>query len=131
MRMTSVGAVLAEPASAIRKLIARVKKHFAGKAEDFADVVLDLEGVPEFHRKVYVASRRIPLGKTVTYGELARSVGSPDAARAVGQALGRNPIALIVPCHRILAAGKKPGGFSAHGGITTKAKMLAIEGVVL
>jgi methylated-DNA-[protein]-cysteine S-methyltransferase len=76
---------------------------------------------------VYLAARDILAGQTLTYGELARNLGAPGAARAVGQALGKNPFAPIVPCHRVLAAGGRPGGFSAHGGPSTKLKMLAIE----
>ena len=73
-------------------------------------------------------SNNAPVGQTRTYGELAESAGRPGAARAVGQALGKNPVALIIPCHRVLAAGGKAGGFSAHGGLATKARMLVIEG---
>jgi methylated-DNA-[protein]-cysteine S-methyltransferase len=96
--------------------------------EDFSDIELDLEESPPFARQVYKAARKIPLGQTRTYGQIAKSAGSPGAARAVGHALGQNPIALIVPCHRVLAAGGKKGGFSAHGGCATKARMLEIEG---
>jgi len=91
-------------------------------------VPLDLDGVPEFHRKVYDASRRIARGQILTYGELAALAGSPLASRAVGQAMGNNPFAPIVPCHRVLAAGGHSGGFSAPGGVITKLRMLAIEG---
>ena len=74
-------------------------------------------GVPEFHRRVYEATRAIPPGSTLSYGEVAAQIGAPGAARAVGQALGRNPFAIVVPCHRVLAAGGKAGGFSANGGL--------------
>ena len=103
-------------------------KHFRGDVQDFRDVALDLDGAAPFARQVYEAARRIPAGQTRTYGEVAQAVGRPAAARAVGQALGKNPVALIIPCHRILAAGGKPGGFSTHGGLATKAWMLAVEG---
>jgi O-6-methylguanine DNA methyltransferase len=76
---------------------------------------------------VYQLARSIPPGKTLSYGEVASRIGSPGAARAVGQALGKNPFAIVVPCHRVLAAGGKPGGFSANGGVDTKLKMLRIE----
>ena len=99
-----------------------------GKASDLSSVALDMNGVPEFHRRVYDAARTIPPGKTLSYGDIARRVGVPSAARAVGQALGRNPFPIIVPCHRVLAAGGKIGGFSAQGGVLTKRRMLAIEG---
>ena len=87
-----------------------------------------MDGVPEFHRRVYEAARAIPPGNTLSYGDIAKRVGAPGAARAVGQALGRNPFPIVVPCHRVLAAGGKIGGFSAQGGVATKRRMLAIEG---
>jgi O-6-methylguanine DNA methyltransferase len=118
------------PPASIAALIERIVAHLEGKADDFSDVELNLDGSPKFAQQVYSAAREILPGQTVTYGELAKAIGRPNSARAVGQALGRNPIALIVPCHRVLAAGSKPGGFSAHGGLATKAKMLAIEGGV-
>jgi len=90
-----------------------------------------LGGVGPFAQQVYEAARRIPAGQTATYGELAKAVDRPGAARGVGQALGKNPIPLIIPCHRVLAAGGKPGGFSAHGGQATKIRMLAIEGAAV
>src|SRR5262245_53829497 len=116
------------PPPPIAEVIRRVSKHLRGEAQDFQDVPLDLDGVGPFARQVYEAARKIPTGQTRTYGELAKAVGRPAAARAVGQALGRNPIGLIIPCHRVVAAGGKPGGFSAHGGRATKARMLVIEG---
>ena len=100
-----------------------------GEPRDLSDIALDMEGVPPFHRQVYEAARAVPPGATVAYGEIATRVGKPGAARAVGQALGRNPFAIVVPCHRVLAAGGKLGGFSADGGTTTKQRLLAIEGV--
>jgi len=99
-----------------------------GKPNDLRDVVLDLDGVPEFHRGVYDIARNIPPGKTMTYGDIAKRLGGVELSRDVGQALGRNPCPIVVPCHRVLAAGGKPGGFSANGGVVTKLKMLAIEG---
>lgn len=95
---------------------------------DLTHLRLDMDGVPPFHQRVYELARRIPPGETLTYGELARLLGEPGAARAVGQALGANPFAPVVPCHRILAAGGKTGGFSAGGGAATKMRMLEIEG---
>lgn len=99
-----------------------------GEPQDLSGVRLDMENVPPFYRRVYRAAREIRPGATLTYGELARRLGKPGSARAVGQALGRNPFALVVPCHRVLAAGGRVGGFSAAGGITTKLRLLAIEG---
>jgi O-6-methylguanine DNA methyltransferase len=102
-----------------------------GEASDLSAIALDMNGVPEFHRRVYEAARAIPAGKTLSYGDIAKRVGAPAAARAVGQALGRNPFPIVVPCHRVLAAGGKIGGFSAQGGVVTKRRMLAIEGARL
>jgi len=108
-----------------------MRAHFAGRMDAMEAVALDYAGVPPFHRRVYEALRRVGPGETVGYGELAERVGSPGAARAVGQAVGKNPFAIVVPCHRVLAAGRRAGGFSAYGGVETKRRMLAIEGVVL
>ena len=85
-----------------------------GRPNDLRDVVLDLDGVPEFHRGVYDIARKIPPGKTMTYGDIARRLGGVELSRDVGQALGRNPCPIVVPCHRVLAAGGKPGGFSGQ-----------------
>jgi methylated-DNA-[protein]-cysteine S-methyltransferase len=94
---------------------------------DLSHLVLDMEGVPPFHQRVYTLARHIPPGETLTYGELAHLLGEPGAARAVGQALGANPFAPVVPCHRILAAQSGAGGFSAPGGMNTKLRMLLAE----
>jgi methylated-DNA-[protein]-cysteine S-methyltransferase len=94
---------------------------------DLSDIVLDMTGVPPFHQRVYALARTMAPGQTMTYGEMARQLGEPGAARAVGQALGANPFAPVVPCHRILAAGGGAGGFSANGGVSTKLRMLLIE----
>ena len=119
------------PPSRIAEIIKRVRRHLGGEVEDFQDIAVDLTPSGSFAHRVYAAARKIPPGQTMTYGELANAMHRPKAARAVGQALGRNPIPLIIPCHRVLAAGAKPGGFSASGGIATKLKMLAIEGATL
>jgi methylated-DNA-[protein]-cysteine S-methyltransferase len=119
------------PPPRIAGIIKKVQKHFHGDVQDFLDIVVDLDGAGPFARLVYKAVRKIPAGRTLTYGELATNINRPTASRAVGQALGRNPIPLIIPCHRVLASGKKPGGFSAHGGVETKARMLAIEGAMI
>lgn len=100
----------------------------AGEPHSLADVVLDLDDVPDFHRRVYAIARTIEPGKTLTYGDIAKKLGGVELSRDVGQALGRNPCPIVVPCHRVLAAGGKPGGFSANGGVATKLKMLEIEG---
>jgi methylated-DNA-[protein]-cysteine S-methyltransferase len=94
-------------------------------------VPIDEEGLPAFHARVYAAARAIPPGQVTTYGEMARALGEPGAARAVGQALGHNPFAPVIPCHRILAAHGASGGFSADGGTRTKLRLLEIEKAVL
>jgi methylated-DNA-[protein]-cysteine S-methyltransferase len=102
-----------------------------GEAVDFSELVLDFGDMGSFERAVYSALRGVPRGETVTYGVLADLAGSPGAAQAVGTAMARNPWPVVVPCHRVLAAGNKPGGFSAPGGLKTKEKLLAMEGVYL
>jgi methylated-DNA-[protein]-cysteine S-methyltransferase len=99
----------------------------AGEHRDFSGAVLDLDGVPEFNRSVYAVARTIPPGATLTYGAIAAQLGEPDARR-IGEAMGKNPCPIIVPCHRVVAAGGKTGGFSAPGGAATKRRLLAIEG---
>ena len=119
------------PPPRIAGIIKKVQKHLRGELQDFLDIVVDLDGAGHFARQVYEAARKIPAGRTRSYGELAADMNRPTASRAVGQALGRNPIPLIIPCHRVLARDKKPGGFSAYGGGETKAMMLEIEGVTI
>ena len=116
------------PPPRIAELIEKIRRHLQGEVQDFRDVVLDLNGVVPFFQKVYQAVRSIFVGQTRTYGEIAKALGQPAAAQEVGQAMAKNPIPLIVPCHRVSAANGKPGGFSAHGGRATKSKLLAIEG---
>ena len=121
-------AVEAEPPEAVRDAVAAIVALLSGEPRDLNAIDLDMGGVPEFHRRVYAVARAIPPGKTLTYGEVAVRLGEPGAARAVGQALGKNPFAIIVPCHRVVAAGGGIGGFSANGGAVTKRQILAIEG---
>ncbi|MBC7897618.1 MAG: methylated-DNA--[protein]-cysteine S-methyltransferase [Cytophagaceae bacterium] len=99
----------------------------AGGSDDLAHVGLDMTGVPAFHRRVYALARAISPGATSTYGEIASRLGNPLLAREVGQALGGNPFPIVVPCHRVLAAGGRMGGFSAPGGVDTKRRMLEME----
>jgi methylated-DNA-[protein]-cysteine S-methyltransferase len=99
-----------------------------GEQRDLTAIPLNMEDVPTFHRRVYEVARTIPPGATLSYGEIAARLNEPGAARAVGQALGRNPFAILVPCHRVLAADGRIGGFSANGGIATKLRILSIEG---
>jgi methylated-DNA-[protein]-cysteine S-methyltransferase len=122
------GAVVATPPVEVQHAIDRLIGLLAGDTDDLRDIEVDLAGVPEFNRRVYNVARAISPGRTTTYGEIATELGAPHAAREVGQALGRNPVPLIVPCHRVLAAGGKLGGFSAQGGVTTKLRLLDIEG---
>jgi methylated-DNA-[protein]-cysteine S-methyltransferase len=126
-----IGAREAVPSGDIRRAIAEISALLAGETADLSGIPLDLEGVQGFNRRVYEATRRIPAGRTASYGEIAAQLGEPGAARAVGQALGRNPVPLIVPCHRVLAARGKTGGFSARGGVATKMRLLAIERAIL
>jgi methylated-DNA-[protein]-cysteine S-methyltransferase len=118
----------ADPPPAVREAIAGIVALLAGESVDLSGVVLDVEGVDAFDRRVYDAARRIAPGRTRTYGAIAADLGDPALARAVGQALGRNPFAIVVPCHRVLAADGRIGGFSAAGGAVTKRRLLMIEG---
>jgi methylated-DNA-[protein]-cysteine S-methyltransferase len=119
------------PTDVVQRTMDEIAALLAGRGSDLSDVSLDLQGVPVFHRRVYAATRRIRPGGTASYGDIAVQLGEPGAARAVGQALGHNPVPLIVPCHRVLAAGGKFGGFSGFGGVATKMRLLAIEGAIL
>jgi methylated-DNA-[protein]-cysteine S-methyltransferase len=111
------------------ELIASIKAYAAGEDVDFSGVPVDLDGVDDFRLAIYDAARKLRFGETTTYGELARRAGHAGLPRETGAALGANPVPLVIPCHRILAAGGKIGGFSAPGGSATKEKMLAMEGV--
>jgi len=128
LRRRYPGASEAPPPSDIRRAIDAITAHLSGEAADLSGIGLDFDGVPEFHRRVYEVARAIPSGATLSYGEVAARLGEPSAAREVGQALGRNPFPIVVPCHRVLAAGGRTGGFSAPGGVATKLRLLAIEG---
>jgi methylated-DNA-[protein]-cysteine S-methyltransferase len=121
------GAQEAVPPRDVRRAVAAIAALLGGEPRDLSDVPLDMDGLPAFRRRVYEAARGIPPGATLSYGELAERLGAPGAARAVGQALGRNPFAIVVPCHRVLSAGGRVGGFSANGGVVTKLRLLAIE----
>ncbi len=115
----------------VTRAIELARAHLDGrssKAADLTTVPLDLSRVTAFAEKVYRELQRVPAGSTVTYGELARAVGSPGAPRAIGRAMATNPIPLFVPCHRVLASNGKPGGFSAYGGLVTKERILVLEG---
>jgi methylated-DNA-[protein]-cysteine S-methyltransferase len=116
------------PPAEVQRAIDGIVALINGEAIDFSAVALDMEQLPAFPRRVYEVVRTIPCGATLTYGDIAKRLGVPAEARDVGEAMGRNPFPIIVPCHRVLAAGGKLGGFSAPGGVATKRRLLAIEG---
>ena len=128
LRRRFPGAEEAPPPPEAAQAIGLIRRLLEGEAVDLTPIRLDLEGVPAFERSVYQAIRRVPPGTTVTYGDLARELGDATQAQAVGQALGRNPFPIVAPCHRVVAAGGRSGGFSARGGVATKLRLLAIEG---
>jgi methylated-DNA-[protein]-cysteine S-methyltransferase len=123
----------AEPPEPVANVIGGITRYLAGEEVDFSAVAVDFSGLDPFRRRLYEQMRTLRYGRTTTYGELARQLGAPDweGAREVGEAMGRNPVPVVIPCHRVLAAGGKLGGFSAPGGAATKAKLLALEGVQL
>ncbi len=121
-----------DPPGWVAEVIERIKRHLAGEAQDFADVRFDYGRMPPFQRAVLTATLRVKPGHTVTYGDLATELGQPlSACRAVGTALGSNPLPLLIPCHRVVAANGNMTGFSAPGGVGTKARLLALEGAQL
>jgi O-6-methylguanine DNA methyltransferase len=115
------------PPPEVRHALEAVAALLRGEPAELSRVPVDMVGLPPFHRRVYEAARTIPPGETLSYGDLALRLGTPGAARAVGQALRRNPFAILVPCHRVLAANGRIGGFSANGGVATKLRLLAVE----
>ncbi len=115
------------PSPPVRATIDDVIALLTGEVRDFSTTVLDMRDVSEFNQRVYDVTRTVGPGSTTTYGEIARRLGDRSLARAVGQALGQNPFAIVVPCHRVLAADGRAGGFSAPGGVSTKVRMLEIE----
>ena len=126
------GAVPATPTPEIADVIAAVERYFKGEAVEFSRIRVALSHQGEFYQRIYEAARQVGWGQTTTYGSLAKELGAPpEAARDVGQAMAQNPVPLIIPCHRVMAAGGKVGGFSAPGGAATKVRMLELEGVHL
>ena len=125
------GATKGEPSSVIRRAIASMTALLEGEGTDLTFIACDFGGIGPFAAQVYAATRAIPTGETSTYGAIASQLGDTRLARDVGQALGRNPLPIIVPCHRVLGAGGRLIGFSAAGGVATKLRMLAIEGAQL
>ena len=130
MRRRFPAAQQTPPSDQVQATMDGVVAMLSGQPHDFSGLTLDMRGVPDFHQRVYALALQIAPGQTLTYGELAARLGDANAARAVGQALGRNPFAPVVPCHRVLAAGDRPGGFSAAGGVRTKLRLLIIEGAM-
>ena len=121
------GASPGAPPAELAGLAGDIVRYAAGERIGFAGVPLDLEGVAPFNARAYAALLRIGYGETTTYGAIARALGDAGLARAVGQAMGQNPVPLLVPCHRVLAADGRTGGFSSPGGVTAKMRMLALE----
>ncbi|MBX7248902.1 MAG: methylated-DNA--[protein]-cysteine S-methyltransferase [Caulobacteraceae bacterium] len=115
------------PPAPVAAAIGRIQALLSGERDDLTDIELDWSEVPAFDRSVLEICRAIPPGETLTYGDIARRLGDLALSRGVGQALGRNPFPIIVPCHRVLGSDGKVGGFSANGGVETKLKMLTIE----
>ncbi len=116
------------PPPEIVRAVADIVALLAGEPKDLRSIAVDLDGIAAFDRRVYAVARTIPPGGTLSYGEIAEQLGDRKLAREVAEALSRNPVPLIVPCHRVLAAGGKMGGFSAPGGVRTKLRLLSIEG---
>jgi methylated-DNA-[protein]-cysteine S-methyltransferase len=117
-----------DPPPHIRSAITDILALLSGEKRDLAHIPVDDSATPDFNRRVYALARAIPPGQTKSYGEIAKALGDPLLARDVGTALGQNPTPIIVPCHRVLAANGKTGGFSAPGGVDTKMRVLTIEG---
>jgi methylated-DNA-[protein]-cysteine S-methyltransferase len=120
------------PAGKVVDVVTAAKQYFEGEETDFSFVKIDLGTQQPFFVAIYDTVRRIGWGQTTTYGAIAKSLGAgPETARDVGQAMAKNPVPLIIPCHRVLAAGGRIGGFSAPAGSTAKARMLELEGFVV
>ncbi len=121
----------ADPPPSVRDAITRIVTLLSGERADLSPIALDMERVSDFERQVYAIARKIPPGETLSYGDIAERLGDKLLSRDVGQAMGKNPFPIVVPCHRVVAANGKLGGFSAPGGVDTKLKMLAIEGAAV
>jgi methylated-DNA-[protein]-cysteine S-methyltransferase len=130
MRRRAEGAEPGAPTEEVAAIVVAAKRYFLGEEMDFSQIRVDLTGEDAFFKQIYEALRGVGWGRTTSYGALAKEVGAGrEAARDVGQAMARNPAPLFIPCHRVLAAGGKIGGFSAPGGSKTKIRMLELEGV--
>lgn len=113
----------------VKDIVKKLQRHLSGKLQKFSSCPLNLEAIPKFHRVVYRELCQVPHGATISYAELAKRSGSPRAARAVGQAMARNPFPILIPCHRVLAASGQLGHYSGGKGAATKRELLLIEGV--
>jgi methylated-DNA-[protein]-cysteine S-methyltransferase len=127
--LSDVGNYPGRPSPWELELIHRLRAYAEGKIVDFTDVPVDPGTVSLFQTRVYALCRQIPYGRTITYGQLARQAGAPRAARAVGQCLARNPIPILIPCHRVVGAGGKLVGFTAPGGLWMKKRLLQLEAI--
>lgn len=128
LRSRFADAVESAPSAQVQHAIDGIVTLLYGQPTDLGFVALDMEGIPPFRQSIYAVLRGIPPGGTLSYGEVAARIGDGSTARDVGEAMGLNPFPVIVPCHRVVAAGGRLGGFSAHGGVTTKLRLLNIEG---
>lgn len=117
----------AEPQGPVAQAVAAIRALMVDGRTDLTGIALDETGLTDFLRRVYAATRAVPPGQTRTYGQIAAAAGAPGEARAVGQAMGRNPWPIVVPCHRVMGADGRLTGFSAPGGVETKLKLLSIE----
>lgn len=127
LRKKAPAAQEAPPPADVARACAAMTSLLNGDPIDLSFIALDMTGIPDFNRGVYDIARKIVPGETLTYGDIATRLGDKMLSRAVGQALGQNPFPIVIPCHRVLAANGKTGGFSANGGVATKFRMLAIE----
>ena len=127
IRQKAPGAQEASPPADVQHACDAMARLLKGETSDLSFIQVDMSHVPDFNRKVYDIARTIEPGETLTYGDIAVQLGDKLLARSIGQALGQNPFPIVIPCHRVLAANGKTGGFSANGGVTTKFRMLAIE----
>jgi methylated-DNA-[protein]-cysteine S-methyltransferase len=130
-RLAPTGARPAPPPPPIAAAIEQIAHHVAGEPAELGGIPLDMTDVPPLYQEIYAELRRVPSGRTLSYGALALRLGRPNAARTVGQAMGKNPFPIVVPCHRVLAANHATGGFSAPLGLKTKQQLLAAEGFTL
>jgi len=121
------GARESEPSGWVAQAVEAIARLLAGERIDLAALAVDSSDINDFDRRVYAVTRTIAAGHVLTYGEVAARVGADATARAVGQSLARNPMPIVVPCHRVVASGGALGGFSAPGGTQTKRRLLAIE----